>query len=106
MSRRWQDRVFKCTRTIMKHFVDQDQANLIPEIYEDEFEVVVAYVGGTIIECVNLGFEDFNVDVVRGIIYGALSQIVSGVYPEREKFTKYASMFVDIYNKGREELGQ
>lgn len=81
MSQRWQDRVFKCTRTIMKHFVDQDLAKMVPEIYEEEFEAVVDFVAAAIIECICIGFEDFNVDVVRGIIYCAVSQVSSGVFP-------------------------
>ncbi len=104
MSQRWQDRVFKCTRTIMKHFVDQDLAKMVPEIYEEEFEAVVDFVAAAIIECICIGFEDFNVDVVRGIIYCAVSQVSSGVFPPPDKVTKYASTFVDIYNKGRSDF--
>ena len=105
MNGRLNDRVFKCCETVVEHFVVMDEVKKNSEIYADEHDLAVAILASCIIECIRKKIQNFNLDVARGLLYCALSQLTCAEETSEADFNKYASMLVDVYEAGMREIG-
>lgn len=105
MNGRLNDRVFKCCETVVEHFVVMDEVEKNSEIYADEHDLAVAILASCIIECIQKKIQNFNLDVARGLLYCALSQLTCAEETIESDFNKYASMLVDVYEAGLKEIG-
>ena len=105
MTGRLNDRVFKCCETVIEHFIVMDEIKKNSEIYADEHDLAVAILASCIIECIRKKIQNFNLDVARGLLYCALSQLTCAEEPIESDFNKYASMLVDVYEAGLKEIG-
>lgn len=102
---RVEDRVYKCCTTVISHFVDSDEVKKNSELYADEQDMAIAILFSCIIECAEKDIRDFNLDVARGILYCALSEIncVKDTITDAD-ITQCATMLLEIFTKAREEL--
>ena len=83
------------------HIVKRD-----PMVWYKSFLVrAVAILASCIIECIKKKIQNFNLDVARGLLYCALSQLTCAEEPIESDFNKYASMLVDVYEAGLKEIG-
>lgn len=104
MTSRLNERVFKCCETVVEHFIVMDEVKKNSEIYADEHDLAVAILASCIIECIQKKIQNFNLDVGRGLLYCALSQLTCVEETTESDFNKYASMLVDIYEAGKREV--
>ncbi len=104
MNSRLNDRVLKCCETIVGHFVIMDEVKKNSEIYADEFDMAVAILTSSIIECIKKKVSNFNLDTARGLLYCTLSQLTCYEETSEADFNKVAAMIVDVFENGKLEM--